>query len=74
MGGDHEGDPGGMSRRQAAARFDIGRATAVRWAKWGEILDRREQKLCDLHAECSLRLLNGSCIYSVRLLANLVAV
>ena len=24
---------GGMSRRQAAARFDIGPATAVRWAK-----------------------------------------
>jgi transposase len=24
---------GGMSRRQAAARFDVGPATAVRWAK-----------------------------------------
>jgi len=24
---------GGMSRRQAAARFDIGLATAIRWAK-----------------------------------------
>jgi transposase len=29
---------GGMSRRQAAARFDIGPATAVRWAKRVEIL------------------------------------
>jgi transposase len=28
---------GGMSRRQAAARFDIGPATAVRWAKRVEI-------------------------------------
>lgn len=28
---------GGMSRRQSAARFDIGPATAVRWAKPGEI-------------------------------------
>ena len=27
----------GMSRRQAAARFDIGPATAVRWAKRVEI-------------------------------------
>ena len=24
---------GGMSRRQAAVRFDVGPATAVRWAK-----------------------------------------
>ena len=32
---------GGMSRRQAAARFDIGPATAVRWAKRVETTGER---------------------------------
>ncbi|MGO9770649.1 MAG: IS630 family transposase [Roseiarcus sp.] len=51
---------GGMSRRQAAARFDIGPATAVRWAKRVEILgsvapsrmggDRRSRRI-EAHAE-----------------------
>ena len=51
---------GGMSRRQAAARFDIGPATAVRWAKrvetTGEVAplkmggDRRSQRL-EAHAD-----------------------
>jgi transposase len=50
---------GGMSRRQAAARFDIGPATAVRWAKRVEITgevaparmggDRRSQRI-EAHA------------------------
>ena len=50
---------GGMSRRQAAARFDIGPATAVRWAKrvetTGEVAplkmggDRRSQRI-EAHA------------------------
>lgn len=50
---------GGMSRRQSAARFDIGPATAVRWAKCvettGEVAplkmggDRRSQRL-EAHA------------------------
>ena len=51
---------GGMSRRQAATRFDIGPATAVRWAKRVEILgsvapsrmggDRRSRRI-EAHAE-----------------------
>ena len=51
---------GGMSRRQAAARFDIGPATAVRWAKrvetTGEVAplkiggDRRSQRI-EAHAD-----------------------
>lgn len=51
---------GGMSRRKAAARFDIGPATAVRWAKRVEITgevaplkmggDRRWQRI-EAHAE-----------------------
>jgi transposase len=51
---------GGMSRRQAAARFDIGPATAVRWAKRVEISgsvapsrmggDRRSRRI-EAHAE-----------------------
>ena len=51
---------GGMSRRQAAARFDIGPATAVRWAKrvetTGDVApmkmggDRRSQRI-EAHAE-----------------------
>ena len=51
---------GGMSRRQAAARFDIGPATAVRWAKRVEITgdvaplkmggDHRSQRI-EAHAE-----------------------
>ena len=51
---------GGVSRRQAAARFDIGPATAVRWAKRVEISgnvapskmggDRRSQRI-EAHAE-----------------------
>jgi transposase len=51
---------GGMSRRQAAARFDIGPATAVRWAKRVEITgevapakmggDRRSQRI-EAHAD-----------------------
>jgi transposase len=51
---------GGMSRRQAAARFDIGPATAVRWAKrvetTGDVApmkmggDRRSQHI-EAHAE-----------------------
>jgi transposase len=58
---------GGMSRRQAAARFDIGPATAVRWAKRVEISgsvapstmggDRRSRRI-EAHAEfivCSRR-------------------
>lgn len=50
---------GGMSRRQAAARFDIGPATAVRWAKRVEITgdvgpgkmggDRRSERI-ETHA------------------------
>jgi len=50
---------GGMSRRQAAARFDVGPATAVRWAKrvetTGEVApmkmggDRRSQRI-EAHA------------------------
>jgi transposase len=49
----------GMSRRQAAARFDIGPATAIRWAKRvetaGEVAplkmggDRRSQRI-EAHA------------------------
>lgn len=51
---------GGMSRRQAAARFDIGPATAVRWARrvetTGDVApmkmggDRRSQRI-EAHAE-----------------------
>ena len=51
---------GGMSRRQAAARFDIGPATAVRWAKRVETSgsiapskmggDRRSQRI-EAHAD-----------------------
>lgn len=51
---------GGTSRRQAAARFDIGPATAVRWAKRVEITgevgpakmsgDRRSQRI-EAHAD-----------------------
>ena len=51
---------GGMSRRQAAARFDIGPATAVRWAKRVEITgdvaplkmggDHRSQRI-EAHAD-----------------------
>ena len=51
---------GGMSRRRAAARFDIGPATAVRWAKrletMGEVAplkmggDRRSQRI-EAHAD-----------------------
>jgi len=51
---------GGMSRRQAAARFDVGPATAVRWAKRVEITgdvaplkmggDRRSQRI-EAHAD-----------------------
>ncbi len=51
---------GGMSRRQAAARFDIGPATAVRWAKrvetTGDVApmkmggDRRSQRI-EAHAD-----------------------
>jgi transposase len=51
---------GGMSRRQATARFDIGPATAVRWAKrvetTGEVApskmggDRRSQRI-EAHAD-----------------------
>jgi transposase len=51
---------GGMSRRQAAARFDIGPATAVRWANRIEITgevapakrggDRRSQRI-EAHAD-----------------------
>lgn len=51
---------GGMSRRQAAARFDIGPATAVRWAKRVEITgevapakmggDRRSRRI-EAHAD-----------------------
>lgn len=51
---------GGMSRRQAAARFDIGPATAVRWAKRVETTgdaapmtmggDRRSQRI-EAHAQ-----------------------
>jgi transposase len=51
---------GGMSRRQAAARFDIGPANAVRWAKRVEITgeaapgkmggDRRSQRI-EAHAD-----------------------
>ena len=51
---------GGMSRRQAAARFDIGPATAVRWAKRVETSgsvapskmggDRRSRRI-EAHAE-----------------------
>ena len=51
----HEGGRGRMSRRQAAARFDIGPATAVRWTKRvetaGEVAplkmggDRRSQRM-----------------------------
>jgi transposase len=51
---------GGMSRRQAAARFDIGPATAVRWAKRVEVTgevalgkmggDRRSQRI-ETHAD-----------------------
>jgi len=54
---------GGMSRRQAAARFDIGPATAVRWAKRVETTgnvapskmggDRRSQRI-EAHAESIL--------------------
>ena len=53
----------GMSRRQAAARFDIGPATAVRWAKrietTGEVAplkmggDRRSQRI-EAHADSIL--------------------
>ena len=55
---------GGMSRRQAAARFDIGPATAVRWAKRVETTgnvapmkmggDRRSQRI-EAHAEFLLK-------------------
>jgi transposase len=55
---------GGMSRRQAAARFDIGPATAVRWAKraltTGDVApmkmggDRRSQRI-EAHAEFILK-------------------
>ena len=55
---------GGMSRRQAAARFDIGPATAVRWAKRVETTgnvapmkmggDRRSQRI-EAHAEFILK-------------------
>ena len=51
---------GGMSRRQAAARFDIGPATAIRWAKQVETTgdvaplrmggDRRSQRI-EAHAD-----------------------
>jgi len=51
---------GGMSRRQAAARFDIGPGTAVRWAKQVETTgdvaplrmgcDRRSQRI-EAHAD-----------------------
>ena len=51
---------GGMSRRQAAAQFDVGPATAVRWAKRAETTgdvapmkmggDRRSQRI-EAHAE-----------------------
>ena len=34
---------GGTSRRQAAARFDIGPVIAVRWAKRVEIAGRQPQ-------------------------------
>jgi len=54
---------GGMSRRQAAARFDVGPATAVRWAKRVEITgdvaplkmggDRRSQRM-EAHADFML--------------------
>ena len=55
---------GGMSRRQAAARFDVGPATAVRWAKRVETTggvapmkmggDRRSQRI-EAHAEFILK-------------------
>jgi len=55
---------GGMSRRQAAARFDVGPATAVRWAKrvetTGDVApmkmggDRRSQRI-EAHAEFILK-------------------
>jgi len=55
---------GGMSRRQAAARFDVGPATAVRWAKRVETTgnvapmkmggDRRSQRI-EAHAEFLLK-------------------
>jgi transposase len=55
---------GGMSRRQAAARFDVGPATAVRWAKrvetTGDVApmkmggDRRSQRI-EAHAEFLLK-------------------
>ena len=54
----------GMSRRQAAARFDVGPATAVRWAKrvetTGDVApmmmggDRRSQRI-EAHAEFILK-------------------
>src|SRR3974377_2009218 len=55
---------GGMSRRQAAARFDVGPATAVRWAKRVETTgdvepmklggDRRSPRI-EAHAEVILK-------------------
>jgi len=55
---------GGMSRRQAAARFDVGPATAVRWAKrvetTGDVApmkmggDRPSQRI-EAHAEFILK-------------------
>ena len=60
---------GGMSRRQAAARFDIGPATAVRWAKRVETSgsvapskmggDRRSQRI-EAHAEFIARADRGA--------------
>ncbi|HXW22464.1 MAG TPA: IS630 transposase-related protein, partial [Rhodomicrobium sp.] len=58
---------GGMSRRQAAARFDIGPATAVRWAKRFETSgsvtpskmggDRKSQRI-EAHADFIVAELN----------------
>jgi len=59
---------GGMSRRKAAARFDIGPATAVRWAKrvetTGEVAplmmggDRRSRRI-EAHADFILAQIEG---------------